>query len=164
MTEKASGNRFCSMFSGPIKKKTEDEKCAYLIIWVGQKGRDIYSTWNLSKDDRKILKVHFDKFEAYVKPRTNIIYNRYICHNRVQTEGETLDQFVTDLKLLVKECNYQEPDNMVRDRLVIGINNTNIREKLINVGSDVRCKIAGEGKRNRSSARNVNYTSKDNDT
>jgi hypothetical protein len=52
-------------------------------------------------------------------------------------DGEALDQFVTDLKLLVKEYNYQELDNMVRDRLVIGINNTKIREKLINVGSDL---------------------------
>jgi hypothetical protein len=42
------------IFSGPLKKKNEDEKCAYLMIWVGQKGRDIYmySTWNLNEDDR----------------------------------------------------------------------------------------------------------------
>jgi hypothetical protein len=30
------------IFSGPLKKKNEDEKCAYLMIWVGQKGRDIF--------------------------------------------------------------------------------------------------------------------------
>lgn len=131
-------------FSGPLKKKSEEEKCAYLMIWVGQKGREIYSTWNLSEEDRKSLKEHLDRFEAYVKPRTNLIYNRYKFHSRFQTEGETLDQFVTDLKLLVKECNYQEADNMVRDRLVIGIQNTKIREKLVNVGSDLTLEKAQE--------------------
>lgn len=105
------------------------------MIWASQKGREIYSTWNLSEEDRKSLKVHLDKFQAYVKPNTNLIYNRYKFHSRFQTEGESLDQFVTDLKLLFKECNYQEADNMVRDRLDTGIQNTKIREKLVNVGS-----------------------------
>ncbi len=36
------------MFSGPLKKKGEDEKCSYLLLWVGEKGRDIFNTWTLS--------------------------------------------------------------------------------------------------------------------
>jgi hypothetical protein len=37
------------MFQGPLKKKEADEKCAYLMIWVGEKGRNVYSsTWNMS--------------------------------------------------------------------------------------------------------------------
>ena len=34
------------MFSGPLKARTEAEKCIYLLIWVGQKGRDIFNTWS----------------------------------------------------------------------------------------------------------------------
>jgi len=32
------------MFTGPLKFRTEEEKCSYLLIWVGQKGRDIHNT------------------------------------------------------------------------------------------------------------------------
>ena len=32
------------MFGGPLKGKEEDEQCNYLMIWVGEKGRDIYNT------------------------------------------------------------------------------------------------------------------------
>ncbi len=54
----------------------------------------------------------------------------YKFHNRVQTT-ESFDSFVTDLKLLVKDCEYNEPDKMVRDRIVFGVSSDTIREKLI---------------------------------
>ena len=34
------------MFTGPLKSRSEAEKCSYLLIWVGQKGRDVYNTWS----------------------------------------------------------------------------------------------------------------------
>ena len=33
------------MFSGLLKSRSEAEKCSYLLIWSGQKGRDIFNTW-----------------------------------------------------------------------------------------------------------------------
>lgn len=33
------------------------------MLWVGEKGRNIYLIWNLQGDDKKILKVYFDCFE-----------------------------------------------------------------------------------------------------
>ena len=77
----------------------------------------------------QIAETYYDEFELYVKPRTNVIYNRYKFQSRSQSESESFDQFVTDLKLLVKDCTYDKPDEMVRDRIVIGIRNTKIREK-----------------------------------
>jgi hypothetical protein len=47
-----------------MKDKNKDEKCAYLMVGIGQKGPDIYSTWNLNEDDRKSLKVHLEIFET----------------------------------------------------------------------------------------------------
>ena len=42
---------------------------------------------------------------------------------------EIFDQFVTELKLLVRDCNYDRSEEMLRDRKEIGVNH-NIREKL----------------------------------
>ena len=33
------------MFSGPHGEKSEEEKCSYLLIWVGEKGQDVYISW-----------------------------------------------------------------------------------------------------------------------
>ena len=43
----------------------------------------------------------------------------------------------TDLKLLVKDCGYTDPDEMVEDRVVIGCHSTKTREKLIEDGSEL---------------------------
>ncbi|XP_062593874.1 uncharacterized protein LOC134255374 [Saccostrea cucullata] len=67
------------MFNGPLKKKNEEEKCSFLMIWVGDKA----------------------------------------------------------LKVGVKDCGYQNADEMVRDRLVFGVRSDKIREKLINEGSNL---------------------------
>jgi hypothetical protein len=56
-------------FQGPLKRKEADEKCAYLMIWVGEKGRNVFSTWNMSAVVQKKLEKYYEKFEAYVKPK-----------------------------------------------------------------------------------------------
>lgn len=125
------------MFSGPFKRKAEDEKCSYLLLWVGDKGRDIYNTWTLTEDERKVLKSYYDRFEAYVMPKSNVIFARYKFHEKVQGANEPFEQFVTDLRLLVKDCNYASSEEMIRDRIVFGIQSPKVREKLLNVGSDL---------------------------
>ena len=122
------------VFSGPLKEKSEEEKCSYLMIWVGEKGREIYSTWNLSEEEQKVIKNYYDKFENYVKPRTNLIYNRYKFQSKIQQE-DTFEQFCTSLQVLVKDCDYDKPEEMVRDRIVFGVKSSKVREKLINIGS-----------------------------
>lgn len=46
--------QYCQFwFAGPLTKSTEAQKCKYLMIWIGDKGKDIYSTWNISEEDGK---------------------------------------------------------------------------------------------------------------
>ena len=88
-------------FGGPLKRKSEEEKCNYLMIWIGDKGRDIYNTWELTAEEAKKLDTYYTKYEAYVKPKSNKVFARYKFHQKVQQEGESFEQFLTDLKLLV---------------------------------------------------------------
>ena len=125
-------------FSGPLKDSTEEVKVSYLLIWVGEQGRDIYNTWtDLNNDNRKRLKTYYDKFSNHVKPKTNTVFARYKFQSRTQSSTETFEKFVTDLKLLVKDCGYDKPDEMVRDRIVFGVNCHKIRELLLQKGSEL---------------------------
>ena len=107
-------------FGGPLKRKSEEEKCNYLMIWVGHKGCVIYNTFELTGDEAKKLETYYIRFETYVQPRSNKVFVRYKFHLRVQQAGESFEQFLTELKLLVKDCGHADPDEMVRDRVVIG--------------------------------------------
>ncbi|XP_062576025.1 uncharacterized protein K02A2.6-like [Saccostrea cucullata] len=122
------------IFAGPLKEKNEEEQVSYLLLWIGEKGRDIYNTFPaFSNDDMKKLQPHYDRFLRYVQPKLNPIFARYKFNNEVQGTN-TFDQFVTKLKLLARDCNFSDAEEMIRDRIVFGIQSEKIREKLINVG------------------------------
>ncbi|XP_024117609.1 uncharacterized protein K02A2.6 [Oryzias melastigma] len=70
-------------------------------------------------------------------PKTNVIFARYKFHEKVQGASEPFEQFVTDLRLLAKDCNYANSEEMIRDRVVFGIYSPRVREKLLSVGSDL---------------------------
>jgi hypothetical protein len=40
------------MFDGPLSEKSEKVQCAYLLIWLGEKGRDLFSTWTLADAEK----------------------------------------------------------------------------------------------------------------
>lgn len=44
------------------------------MIWIGDKGRDIYFIWDFLEEDSKKLDVLYMNFEKYVKFKLNKIY------------------------------------------------------------------------------------------
>ena len=132
------------MFAGPLNKNSEAEKCAYLLIWSGEKGREIYNTWDLTVEDSKKLEVLRINFERYTTPKKNTLFARYVFQSRKQQEGEQFETFVTDIRTLVKDCLYKEPEEMVRDRIVCGIISQDAREKLLQMGEQLTMQRAIE--------------------
>ena len=135
------------MFKGPLRAKNEEERCCYLMLWVSEKGRRIFSTWpwDMTDAQQKVLQEYYDRFQAYVQPKSNPIFARCKLHSKIQEPGETVQQFVTALKLLVKDCEYgQAEDDIVRDRIAFGIKSAKVREKLIDIGSDLTLERAIE--------------------
>ena len=59
-------------------------------------------------------------------------------NNKVQGDS-SVEQFVTRLKVLSKDCSFDDTytDDMIRDRLVFGIGSQDIRKKLLTVGADL---------------------------
>ena len=56
------------IFNGPLSSKKEEKKCSYLLIWCGEKGRDIVNTWSgISEEDKKKLTTYFERIEALVE-------------------------------------------------------------------------------------------------
>jgi hypothetical protein len=77
------------MFAGPLSGKTEKIMCAYLLIWVGDKGREIFNTFSESEKDK--LEPYMTKFKDYATPKTNSVFARYVFQKRDQHEGENIE-------------------------------------------------------------------------
>ena len=88
-----------------IPDKSEKEKCAVFFYVIGSTGRDIYNSMVFTNDEKDKIDVLFTKFEDYCKPKQNVAVERYKFNSRLQEKSETIDQFVTALRLLANECH-----------------------------------------------------------
>ena len=60
-----------------------------------------------------------------------MIFERARFNLRNQREGESVEQYITALYQLIETCNYKQlTDEMLRDRLVVGIRDTALSERL----------------------------------
>ena len=117
-----------------MKNKSQKEKCSVFLYAIGQTGRDVYHTMTLSEDEQDKIDVLFSKFESYCKPKQNVTIQRYRFNTRVQGRQETIDQYLTELRLIAKNCSCSDLESqLVRDRLVCGTNSEEVRKRLLSV-------------------------------
>ena len=89
-------------------------KVSYLKLWVGDKWFDVFKGFTFAEpEDAAKLKDVLKRFEEYCVPRKNHMMAALKFDEKCQGENETFDSFVTDLKILVKDCGYQEEERMV---------------------------------------------------
>ncbi|XP_021370583.1 uncharacterized protein K02A2.6-like isoform X2 [Mizuhopecten yessoensis] len=70
--------------------------------------------------------------QGHYQPKPSEIVERYKFHNRFRSAGETVSDYVASLRHLAEHCNYGETlDNMLRDRIVCGINEDRIQRRLL---------------------------------
>lgn len=66
--------------------------------------------------------VLFQKFKKHYAPKEIIAVWRHRHHTRVQGETETIYQYVTDLRIISKNCRFNTfADEMLRNRVVCGV-------------------------------------------
>ena len=89
-------------------------------------------TWNNGGDNKKIGPV-LDKFQAYYQPLKNVLFERYIFNKHIQENDKSYDHYHTSLQRLADTCSFDTivPDEILRDHLVFGIQDTKVREQLL---------------------------------
>ena len=158
----------CSfVFNGPLEQKTENVKCNYLMSFIGDKGREIYSTFQwtpatpavaevIGNDgevvtaavpaapaENETLEGVYGKFENYVAPKKNQIRATVIFNRRKQKENEWFDDFVTDLRRMIQDYGYgNQEDRMLRDAIVLRAYHGKVREKILDKGDDLTLQMA----------------------
>ena len=117
-----------------VDKKSEAVQVATLLTVIGEEARDVYSTfdWFDEADKNKIAPV-LQQFADYCQPRKNVPFERYRFKQRAQEAGESYDQYKTALRKLAEGCELHTitPEEILRDRLVFGICEVKVRERLL---------------------------------
>ena len=124
--------KFYELAAG-IHKKSQEVRVASLLNVIGKEGMDMYETfqWNVESDALKIDKV-LKKFEERCVPARNETYERYVFFKREQLPSESLDSYITALMKLSESCGCGTlRESLVRDRLILGVKDDKVREKLL---------------------------------
>ena len=118
------------IFEGPLDGVDQKKQVRHLLLWVGDKGLEIYNTttWADAEDKNKTKEV-LDALENYTKPQSNQILSRYQL--RCLKQGDMpLEEFVTKACLLVDDSGYPEAvkQETLRDTLVFGLKSDKVRK------------------------------------
>jgi len=69
---------------------------------------------------------------AHFYPPPSEIVQQFCFNSRVREHGETIPAYVAELRALSEHCNFGDTlDQMLRDRLVCGINDPQIQKRLL---------------------------------
>ena len=73
-----------------------------------------------------------DVLKNHHNPRPSTIVQRFKFNTRVRGDSESIRIFFAELKKLSEFCEYNDSlEEMLRDRLICGINNSRIQQRLI---------------------------------
>ncbi|GBO01190.1 hypothetical protein AVEN_223882-1 [Araneus ventricosus] len=115
-----------------LNAKPESQKVMILLHVIGEECLEIYNTFDevSSASMNEILA----KFEAYFIPQRNITYERQNLFLLVQREGQAVDDFITELRMQLRNCDYGSlSDSVLVDQLVRGLRESRLRERLLRV-------------------------------
>ena len=102
-----------------------------LLYCVGEEAEAVLTSTNATEEDREVYDTVVAKFDNAFKVRRNVIFERARFNRRSQLEGEPAEQFIMELYTLAEHCNYGDmTDEMIRDRLVVGIQDAALSQLL----------------------------------
>ncbi|KAI2648690.1 Transposon Ty3-G Gag-Pol polyprotein [Labeo rohita] len=99
---------------------------------MGRQAEPIFSTFSFSAEEEDdYYNAVVKKFDEHFVPKRNLLHDRACFHKRSQRNGESVEAFVRSLYELAEFCDFRATkDEQIRDRIVIGIADSNVSEKL----------------------------------
>ena len=92
---------------------------------------DIITSFGLSEPEMKSYETVRNKFENHFIAKRNVIFEGAKFNIRVQDENEPVEDFITNLHCLAKYCEFGAlKDQLIQDRIVVGLRNKKLSEKL----------------------------------
>lgn len=114
-----------------LAAKTDEQKVAVFLNLIGDAGLELFNSFDLTEDQKKSLDEIKNRFEAHCAPKKNIIFERFLFNCLSQKEGQSFDSFLTELRKAVRSTEYKDTEDMIRDRIVMGVYDKGTQERLL---------------------------------
>lgn len=112
-----------------LNKKDQKVQVSIFLHIVGEQCREVYDQFKETcKDITSVIK----KFDDLFLLKKNLTVQRHHFFTRDQLDGETIEQYSFELRKLASKCEFKDLcDDLVRDRLICGIKENALRERLL---------------------------------
>ena len=117
-----------------LASQVKTYQSAMLLNCMGPKGIKIYKNLSFTpEEDQDDIQTIIKKFDQHIIGETNETYERYKFNRRSQKSNEKIDDYLHELREIAKACNFCQClyDSLIRDKIVIGINDNNTRKKML---------------------------------
>ena len=120
-------------------EKSDLTKIGIMLSHAGKEAREVYKTlqWDSEGDQNKFNKV-IEAFQKYCSPRKNILYERYGFWSLHQEDDESIDAYLTRIKIKIDMCEYTKEgwpqavrQELTRDKFVFGLIDDTLKERLL---------------------------------
>ena len=121
------------MVATETDSKDDKVKSSILLTCIGPQGREVYNTLTFRTGENKLdYKLIIEKFEQYCVPRKNVTLVRHKFFTYKQREGQSFDEFTTQLKKLAADCEFEElKSSLIKDIIVVGVSDDRLRERML---------------------------------
>ena len=115
-----------------LHKRNEELQVNAFLYAMGGEAEDIMSSFTFAEGtDAMKYDVVKAKFDKHFVAKKNVIYERAKFNQCVQGPDKPVESLITALHCLVEFCEYgQLKEEMIRDRLVVGLRDMKLSEKL----------------------------------
>ena len=116
-----------------LEKKSKPTQTAILLNVAGPEAQEVYSTFAFpSPEAKNDVEVVLKQFKTHCQPHHNTVFERHRFWTRDQQDGESIDQWVTNLKTKATACEFGEQrDPLIRDKIVFGLKDDRVKERLL---------------------------------
>ena len=154
------------IFSSVLANKSENEKCGYVHLWMGDEGYPYIEKWKATseldfstpeeirnhanvitthKSSGFKLQTYWDLLDRELKPKSNNILAIIELWTKCCQGNSPLTEWITKVYNVIGNCDYSElgenvravKDQMIQDTLIIRTNSEKARDKIIREGTRV---------------------------
>ena len=97
---------------------------------MGPRAEKIFSQFGLADAEANDFQTVRGRFNDYFEPKRNVIHERAKFHKRNQKEGESVEEYIRHLYELSEHAEFADRESTIRDRLVLGLFDQELSEKL----------------------------------
>ena len=124
------------LFAGPLDESPANKQAGLVVNWLGSEASLTLRSLDLTYDHPDTI---FNVLREVFRPIGKRTMSRFKFKSLKQKQGATVDSYMAELKVLIRECGYKEnmQNILLKDQFIFGVTVREIQEHLLNeIGDD----------------------------